>query len=503
MKNQTVSLMARVILLTVLLLLPIQTAFASTNQDPVPMDAGHKDAYRVNIAFDNAGNAMAVFEQKTGDAFRVYANQYIKGMGWRKPVIIDANNGNAYRAKVAFDKEGNAISVFKQGNETKFNIYASMYIKGMGWQKPVVVDNGTGLVDGQEIVFDDSGNAAAVFEEQNKGVSGIYVNMYIQDRGWQGPVRIDRGKTNAYFPTPVFDSRGNLFVVYYKEDPSSGLDVYASRYDTGKRKWDRPVRITNGPRNIKNKDQEKKMREVWTLDRRALIELYNPLLGNDMKSKIYSGIRPYTDFKAPSKLDARYRDAYTPALVAGKNGDVAAFFVRWDGEHLRGYTAAYSPDKWWQKERRIDSEDGYDTEHIKAAINAKGEMAVVFGQWTKKGLRVHARIYWHERGWGEAKIIDAAGEEPSYNPSVVLTDDSEVISVWCQWEKHAVASFANIYKEGSGWDRAKRLNKDDAETCGVRIARGPDGSVITIFEQGGKDSPSRLFAVGLGRPSGN
>ena len=130
-------------------------------------------------------------------------------------------------------------------------------------------------------------------------------------------------------------------------------------------------------------------------------------------------------------------------------------------------------------------------------------MAVVFGQWTKSGLRVHARIYGHERGWGEAKMIDAGGEKPSYNPSVVLTDNSEVISVWCQWEKHAVASFANIYKEKSGWGRAKRLNKDTAETCGVRIASGPDGSVITIFEQERKDSPSRLFAVSLSRPSGN
>src|SRR3972149_7193466 len=183
MKNHKNRLMKSIILLTMLLLLPIHASFASTSQDPVPVDAGHKNAYRANIAFDTAGNAMAVFEQKTDALYRVYAGQYIKDIGWQKPAIIDANSGNAYRAKVAFDKDGNAISVFKQGSETRYNIYANMYIKDKGWQKPITIDNGAGLVDGQEIVFDDGGNAAAVFEQQNRNISAIFVTMYFPGQG--------------------------------------------------------------------------------------------------------------------------------------------------------------------------------------------------------------------------------------------------------------------------------------------------------------------------------
>lgn len=488
----------KIIILTALLFLPAWGVYASTWPEPVIIDAGLNNGYRTDIAFDQAGNAIAVFEQKAGDIYRLYANQYIKGKGWQKPLAIDANTGNAYRGKVAFDRQGNAIAVFKQEGNNGYRLYANMYIEGKGWQGSVAIDDGPGLVDGHKVIFNDSGNAAVVFEQYDGKVFRIYVNIFTPGRGWQGPVKIDNGIANTYFPYPLFDNIGNLYVIYYQEI-TGGLDVYASRYEGKKGEWIEPVRISDGSHNIKNEDWEEKK----SLLRQGISGIYNPIFWDEMKKRIYSGSYPYgagASWETPSKIDARFRDAYTPTLLVNESGEVTAFFVKWDGKNLRGYSAVYKAGKGWGRQTLIDAGGG-DVEHIRAALNSRGDIAVVFTQWVKNNLRVHARIFRPGSGWEEAQIIDA-GEKSAYNPSVVFTGAGEIIAVWCQWEEFNVKSYANIYRDKRGWSKARRLEKDKGETCGVRIASAPDGSAIAVFEQEGEYtdnhlSLNRIFAVKL------
>ena len=149
--------------LTAYCLLP--TAYCFGWSEPVIIDSGPSNAYRTDIAFDKSGNAIAVFEQKSGDIYRIFANRYVNGNGWQKLVTIDAGTGNAYRAQIAFDKEGNAIAVFKQEvGGGRYRVFANRYIYNKGWQGHVPIDSDIGMVDGQDVAFDNKGNAAVVFE---------------------------------------------------------------------------------------------------------------------------------------------------------------------------------------------------------------------------------------------------------------------------------------------------------------------------------------------------
>src|SRR3989338_5369929 len=491
--------------------------------EPVVIDSGPSNAYRTDIAFDKKGNAIAVFEQKSGDVYRVFANRYVYGKGWESAVAIDSGIGNGYRGQVAFDREGNAIAVFKQEiAEGRYRVYANYYKNtdtdtntdtGGGWQGPVPIDidNDTGVVDGQDIVFDGEGNAAAVFEEQDGGELGIYVNFYTPDRGWHEPFRIDRGRGNAYFPYAIFDDKGNLYVIYYKEE-SGGLEVYVSlfsgvREPFGVRKLAFAFESGSKLLHSKNENWAEKKSEV----RRGIKAVYNPMFLSELKNRIYSGNYSYSRWETPSKLDARFRDAYRPTLLSNGNGGLTALFVRWDGEYLSAYAADYRNGRWGKPEE-IDAGKG-DVEHIRGAVNFDGEIAAVWTQWVDTkvtshqspvtSLRIHTRIYKPSSGWSNAEIIDA-GNKDAYNPSIIFTNSGEIIAVWCQWEKANVKSYINIYRKGIGWGNAERLESKEGETCGVRIASGPDGKVIVIFEQernegreaGGKPT-NRIFAVEL------
>lgn len=489
------ALISKVIMATILSALPLFEAGASTWQDPVIVNAGSGHSYRTELAFDGAGNAMVVFEQETRGVYRIYANQYLKEGGWQGPVAIDTNTGNAYKANVAFDADGNAIAVFKQEDGgKKFRIYANRYIKGKGWQGPAAIDNGAGSADGQKVAFDREGNAAAVFEERIDRAYGIYANFYIPNKGWQKPVRIDTGRTDAYFPYPAFDGTGNLYVIYYKDDRLSGWAVYVSRYDRKDKKWAGPVKINKSPARVKGLWHNEKD-AVWRYIM-GLFTMYRPKSADEVRTRLYSGTFSYVSAETPTMLDEILRSGYTPVLVIGNSNDVTAFFVGWDGGHMRGYTSAYKNGKGWSKPQSIDSGDG-EVAYMRAAVNSKEEIALVFGQQINNIQRVIARLYKPDSGWGEAKIIDA-GDNLAIAPSVVFAGDSTAVATWCQIEKMKTSSYANIHRDGSGWQGAHKLNRGADATCGVKIASGPDGSAISIFEQHKKGGANRIYAVSLG-----
>ena len=138
--------LGRGIVLAILLTLSARGIYASAWQKPVPIDAERDNAFRTGIAFDPVGNAMAVFEQNSDGVYKLYATRYAKkDKRWERPVAIDAATGNAYRGKVASDKTGNAIAVFKQKSKNGYRIYAARYIKDRGWDSPVAMTTARGL----------------------------------------------------------------------------------------------------------------------------------------------------------------------------------------------------------------------------------------------------------------------------------------------------------------------------------------------------------------------
>ena len=553
-----------IILVALMLALPqmLNAGVKGQGAEPMIIDAGPNNAYRTKMAFDLKGNAFAVFEQKSGDSYNIYANRYVEGKGWEKPVVISdlgfensdlrseirnprSKIENSYRGQVAFDNAGNAIAAFKQGDA----IYANRYLEGKGWQGPIRISDlknsqstirNPKSVDGQQIIFDREGNGVVVFEQFDGKKFGVFANRYVRGKGWQGVERISdcgvgivecenknpksqiSNPKSAYFPYPLFDNRGSLHVIYYQEE-GDGLEVYVNRFNGIGKKWGNPVRITDGYTKVKQEDWSSKRSFVT----RGISSVYNPLFWAEVKKRVYAGSYNYTKWETPSKIDARYRDAYRPSLVVDQKGNITALFVRWDGEHLRGYISKKirnlkseirNSNDGWSEPMLIDGGKG-NVEYVRAAVNSRGEIAVVFAQWAENksvdrrqntgrisdcgvgiadcenpksqisnhqssNLRVHARVYSPVTGWGESKIIDA-GAKNVFNPSVVFKDNGEIVAVWCQWEKYNVKSYVNIYRKQKTEVRGQKLED-----------RGQKSEKILDFGFGNPKSEIEMSRVG-------
>lgn len=89
-------------------------------------DAG--DASDPQIAADNHGNAIAVWQQHDGRHWNMWSNRYISGKGWGMPQLIAKNNrGDAQKQQIAMNSHGNAIAVWQQSDGKRLHIMSNFF----------------------------------------------------------------------------------------------------------------------------------------------------------------------------------------------------------------------------------------------------------------------------------------------------------------------------------------------------------------------------------------
>lgn len=89
--------------------------------DPAPLLA-------VRIALQPNGDAFAVWQQKTGELYHVWANRYVAGRGWGNAERLEHNeSGHAMGPAIAVDSNGRAIAMWQQRDGNLFRIWASRF----------------------------------------------------------------------------------------------------------------------------------------------------------------------------------------------------------------------------------------------------------------------------------------------------------------------------------------------------------------------------------------
>lgn len=78
------------------------------------------------LAFDNAGNAVAVWAQPNGAHISVWANRYTNGTGWGTATALqDHDTGDAMSPAIAVNADGDAVAVWGQSDGSRANVWAN------------------------------------------------------------------------------------------------------------------------------------------------------------------------------------------------------------------------------------------------------------------------------------------------------------------------------------------------------------------------------------------
>ena len=99
----------------------------SGTYDPINGDSDPPDgAYSPQVAFDNTGNAIAVWYKSDYPQSNIWAS-FFNGTSWGTPEQISDDEGYAQDPQIALDGTGNAIAVWTQSDGTQSSIWASNF----------------------------------------------------------------------------------------------------------------------------------------------------------------------------------------------------------------------------------------------------------------------------------------------------------------------------------------------------------------------------------------
>ena len=166
----------------------------------------------------------------TADVLKLVIPAVLTGKYWRTPQLIDINAAGAYNPQVAVDGSGNALAVWEQDD----NIWANYYSSATKtWGTAQLIESNTGYTESPQVAFDGTGNAIAVWQQYDGTRDNIWANRYLVGSGWQTAQLIETEDLGyAYNPQIAFDGTGNAFAVWYQYD-GTRTNIWANRYLTG------------------------------------------------------------------------------------------------------------------------------------------------------------------------------------------------------------------------------------------------------------------------------
>ena len=144
------------------------------------LTAGAGSGGNAQVAFDAAGNAIAVWSQQESTQYSIWANRYTPGAGWGTATLIESDNaGNAAEPQIAFDAGGNASVVWYQSDGLRYNIGSNRYTAGSGWGSAALLEAlNVGDALRPQIAIDASGNAIAVWDQHDGSRISIWASSY-------------------------------------------------------------------------------------------------------------------------------------------------------------------------------------------------------------------------------------------------------------------------------------------------------------------------------------
>ncbi|MBI3995454.1 MAG: hypothetical protein HY349_05710, partial [Nitrospirae bacterium] len=173
--------------------------------------------------------------------YRLYAANFNGATGWGAAAVLDSESANyhsAWSPKVSMDDAGNAIAVWQQSDGTTERIYARRFSGGAWAGAPEVLDSGGGAVSPSIAVEPDgTGTAMAVYTRLQTGNHRAYARRLTGGIGagaWGAETNIDalsccqsfatvhsggtdtqNGDDVGQWTSTALDSNGDVHISYY------------------------------------------------------------------------------------------------------------------------------------------------------------------------------------------------------------------------------------------------------------------------------------------------
>ncbi|MDP1831738.1 MAG: hypothetical protein Q8K67_06745 [Geothrix sp.] len=146
---------------------------------PVKISADADSVLPIRVAADANGNAIAVWQQNVGNRPTVFATQLDAiSKAWSAPFMLNDGTKSAYEPQVAADDNGNTMVVWNEGDAggASLGVLANRFVAATGtWSGPMAVQPPTAPRGAApQVAVDAKGNAIAVWRQHVVGNGSRY-----------------------------------------------------------------------------------------------------------------------------------------------------------------------------------------------------------------------------------------------------------------------------------------------------------------------------------------
>jgi hypothetical protein len=389
------------------------------------------------VAVNSNGHAIAVWSQRNdpNNNVSIYANRF-NGTDWGTAELIETGDaGNAGAPQIAVDSNGNAIAVWVQYDGANNNIYANRF-NGTGWGTAELIETGdAGNAFDPQVALDSSGNAIAVWQQNDGAINNIYANRF-NGTDWGTAELIETGDAgNAGTPQIAVDSNGNAIAVWVQYD-GANINIYANRFNgTG---WGTAELIETGDAGNAFDpqvalDSSGNAIAVWQQNDGAINNIY---------ANRFNG----TDWGTAELIETNTGYAGTPQIAVDSNGHaIAVWSQRNDpNNNVSIYANRFNGTDWGTAEL-IETGDAGNTGTPQVAVDSNGNAIAVWEQYDGANNNIYANRF-NGTGWGTAELIETGDSGNAFDPQVALDSSGNAIAVWQQNDGANNNIYANRFK---------------------------------------------------------
>lgn len=375
------------------------------------------DATSPQVAFDGAGNAVAVWRQGGGTRNnKVWSNTWSPGSGWGTAELIETDeSGLVLGPQIATSSAGNAIAVWQQyDGSSKYNIRANTWSPDSGWSTSEVIHNNTGRGYHPKVDVDSVGNAVVVWQQG----SNIVANTWSPGSSWGVPESIEADDAgNADYPQIAVASAGNAIAVWQQDD--------GSRYNIWGRTWS-PDSGWGTAKLLENDDDGTAQRQQVAADSAGnAIAVWRQSDGMryGIRANTWSPDNGWGSAKLIDIDDAGHADY--PQIAFNSAGKAIALWQQ--GSSIAANT--WSSDNGWGTAEVIATDDARNPQ---IAMDSAGNAIAVWHKDDNAQSNIYAKTYSPDNGWGIAKLIETDDAGGAKFPQVAIDDAGNAIVVWSQ-----------------------------------------------------------------------
>ncbi|MDH3366031.1 MAG: hypothetical protein OEM29_08550 [Thermoplasmata archaeon] len=398
--------------------------------------------------------------------------------GWGTATLIETNNsGSAAPPQVAVDGSGNATAVWVQNDGIRKNIWSSRYVVGTGWGIATLIETGSSeRSQSPQIAVDDSGNATAVWVQYDGIRNNICSNRYVVGTGWGIATLIETNNSGfAYNPQVAVDGLGDAIAVWFQYD-GTGSTIWSNRYVVGTG-WGIATLIETDDTGDASYPQV----AVDGSGNATAVWVQNDGIRNNIWSNRYV---VGTGWEIATLVETNNSgSAASPQIAVDTSGNATAVWVQNDGIRNSIWSNRYVVGTGWGIATLIETNNSGGATSSQVAVDDSGNAIAVWRQYDNTGSNIWSNRYVVGTGWGIATLIET-GSGSAGSPQVAVDGSGNAIAVWYQSDGTRYNIWSNRYVIGTGWGIATLIETDDTGDASYpRVAIDASGNAIAVWSQ--------------------